>query len=114
MEMKGYKLNVIYEKHGKELGMSMNQYVGYLEELVRKDRTKEQELQLQRIEKLESIVQANVNYQISQRAKEFNLEKKLDAIIESNEQLKESNRLLKLSFTKRLKFIDVIEEELSK
>lgn len=112
--MKGYKLNVIYEKHAKEIGMSLNQYVGYLEELIRKDRTKEQELQLRRVEKLESIVQANVNYQISQRAKELNLEKKLDQIIDSYEKHEESNRQLKLAFVKRLKFIDAIEEELSK
>lgn len=107
MEMKGYKLNTVYETNAKKLGMTVNQYVEYLEKLVSIDRTKEQEIQLKKIEKLEGIVQSQINLNISERARNISREKKLDDIIKSNALLKEV-------FTAKLRFIDELEKEFTK
>ncbi|SDK23454.1 hypothetical protein SAMN05192566_0738 [Methylophilus rhizosphaerae] len=107
MTTKAYKINIRHEENAKKLKMTMGQYVDYLDKLVNLDRNREQEIQLTKIEKLEGIVQSNINYQISQRAKDLTTEKKLDDIIKSN-------ALLKQVFTAKLKFIDELEKELSK
>jgi hypothetical protein len=89
--LKTFKLSRAYEISAKKLSMNMNQYVAYLIHLVESNRTRQQEVDSERLAKLEgsfqSMVQSMVNTNISNRARELVQEKQLNALIQVNESL---------------------------
>lgn len=85
--LKTFKLSREYEIPAKKLSMNMNQYVAYLIHLVESNRTRQQEVDSERLAKLEGIVQSMVNTNISHRARELVHEKQLNELIQVNESL---------------------------
>ena len=89
--LKTFKLSREYEIPAKKLSMNMNQYVAYLIHLVESNRTRQQEVDSERLAKLEgtvqSMVQSMVNTNISHRARELVQEKQLNELIQVNESL---------------------------
>ncbi|MER3447395.1 MAG: hypothetical protein C4294_18475 [Nitrospiraceae bacterium] len=107
MELKNYKINKAYEIKAKKLGMSMNEYLGHLQSLVENERTSQGQLQLTKMEKLESIVQSLVTLRQTDKLV-------LDVMTKRIGTLTDTITLQTELLGSKLAFIDAIQKELTK
>jgi DNA polymerase sigma len=107
MALKNIKIDSSYELKAKKLGMSMNEYVGYLIKQVENDRTSAEKIQLDKVEKLESTVQSLVSLRQTDKIALDVMTKRIGTLIDAismQSQLLES----------KLAFISKLEQELTK
>lgn len=111
IELKDVKISVKHIKEAKRLKLSTNKYVDYLKNLTEKNKTRSEELELQRLEKVEgmlsNLIQSLTSKDIAERSLVLKLEKDLKQLLISNNQLQE----LILS---KFEFINALQKELSK
>lgn len=105
--MKTVKVETKFIDKAKEMKLSTNEYLTYLVNLAESNKSRTEEILLERTNKLEGYIQSLIQQNISRRASELTLEKELRQMHKSNEELKE----LILS---KFSFITALEKELTK
>lgn len=111
IEFKDVKIDVNHIARAKKMKLSPNAYIGYLINLTEKNKTRSEELELQRLEKVEgllnSLIQSNASKNIQERSLVLTLEKDLKQLLISNNQLQE---LILSNF----EFVNVLNKEFKK